>query len=251
MKTCYPRHTDWNITSNITEYMKQAIFILILLIGLSSIHAQEITIGAPNYDSIAIIIRDSTSSYYYPRLFSRLLQYDTTLNVEEYKILYYGYTFQPEYEPYWRSPYDDKLAKYYQKPDLNEQDQDSLIFYALQSISTNPFDLRQLNSLAYVYHLKGDEETTYRISHRFQGIIAAIMSTGDGMTCQSAFHVISTGHEYVVLNLFQFQFESQLLTSDFCDLLRVKKDQRGIDGIYFSIKRIWDTNAAKMKTMNK
>jgi len=231
--------------------MKQALFILIFQLGLSSLHAQEITLSVSNYDSIATTIRDSTSSYYYPKLFSRLLQYDTTLNVEEYKMLYFGYTFQPEYEPYWRSPYEDKLAKYYQMTTLNEQDQDSLAFYALQSISINPFDLRQLNSLAYVYHLKGDEETAYKISHRFQRIIAAIISTGDGQTCQSAFHVISTGHEYVILNLFQFQFVSQLLTTDFCDLLRVKKDQRGIDGIYFNIKRIWDINAANTKIMNK
>jgi len=228
--------------------MKQVLFILTLLLSLSSLHSQEISFTAPNYDLIAATISDSTSSYYYPKLYSRLLQYDTTLNVDEYKMLYFGYTLQPEYEPYWRSPYEDKLAKYYQKASLNEQDQDSLVFYALKSISINPFDLRQLNSLAYAYHLKGDEETAFKISQRFQGIIAAIISSGDGQNCQSAFHVISTGHEYVILNMFQFQFMSQSLTTDFCDLLKVKKDQRGIDGIYFNIKRIWDTN---LKIMDK
>ena len=231
--------------------MKQVLLVLTLLFSLSSLHAQEFNFTAPNYDLIATTISDSTSSYYYPKLYSRLLQYDTTLNVEEYKILYFGYTLQPEYEPYWRSPYEDKLAKYYQMETLNEHDQDSLVFYALKSISINPFDLRQLNSLAYAYHLKGDEETSSKISQRFQGIIAAIVTSGDGLTCQSAFHVISTGHEYVILDMFQLQFVSQLLTADFCDLLRVKKDQRGIDGIYFNIRRIWDINAANMKMINK
>jgi hypothetical protein len=138
------------------------------------------------------------------------------------------------------------LLKYYQSENIKEKDYDEIIELATHSINQFPFDLRQMNFLGYIYHLKGNEEMAMKVSYRFHGIIGAIMSTGDGKSCQTGFHVISVGHEYVLLNLFQFRMKSQALTGD-CDYLTLVKDQRNIDGIYFNIKKLFDKNAENYK----
>jgi len=103
-----------------------------------------------------------------------------------------------------------------------------------------------MNFLGYIYHLKGDTEMAKKISYRFNGILGAIFSTGDGNTCETGFHVISVSHEYVILNIFQFQIKQQALTGD-CDYLELLKNDRNIDGIYFNIKKLFEKNLNNLR----
>lgn len=226
--------------------MRQILVFIFLLTLSVNVYSQELTYQEPDYDLIKMEIQDSSSTYCYSKLLSRLVNFDTTLTNEDYRHLYYGYIFNKDYKPYWRSPDEEKLLKYYGSDKLKERDYDEIINLATHSINEFPFDLRQMNYLAYIYHLKGDEEMAKKISYRFQGIIGAIMSTGDGKTCETGLHVISTSHEYVILNMFQFQFESQALTGD-CDYLALVKDERNVEGIYFNIKKLFEKNMEKFK----
>ncbi|HBS88212.1 MAG: hypothetical protein A2W91_04605 [Bacteroidetes bacterium GWF2_38_335] len=231
--------------------MKRVITILSLIFVLFEANSQEKEFRSPDYDSISIVIADTSSACFYPKLLLRLEQWDTTLTTEDYRILYYGFTYKPEYQPYWRSPYDDEMREYYQSKKLSDKDCDKVIELISKSLKENPFDLRQLNFLAYAYKLKEDEITSGKVISRFFGIISAIRSTGNGETCETGYHVISTSHEYVFLNLFEFQFVSQALTADLCDFMQVKIDERGIDGVYFQISRLWNVNIERMKSLRK
>lgn len=226
--------------------MKQISVISILFITCCNVYSQESLFNKPDYDLIKIESQDSTSSFYYPKLLSRLVAYDTTLTNEDYRHLYYGYIYQENYEPYWTSPDEKKLLKYYQSERLKEKDYEEIINLATHSINEFPFDLRQMNYLGYIYHLKGDEEMAKRVSFRFHGTIGAIISSGDGETCKTGFHVISTSHEYVILNLFQFQFKAQSF-SDGCDYLSLIKDERNIEGVYFDVKKLFERSAENFK----
>ncbi len=216
---------------------------LLLLCG--NVNSQEFSFQKPDYELIKAEIQDSTSIYFYPKLMSRLVIYDTTLTNEDYRHLYYGYPFQNEYEPYWISPYEEELLKYYRSETVKEKHYDRIIKLATLSVDEFPFDLRQMNYLGYVYHLKGDENMAKKVSYRLHGTIGAIMSTGDGMSCESGYHVISTSHEYALLNLFQFQLESQALTGD-CDYLEIVKDERNVEGLYFNIKKLFEKSWEKL-----
>lgn len=224
---------------------------MIIMIGfifsITNLYSQNWTYKTPDYDLMKTQINDKSSSFFYPKLMERLINNDMTLTIEEFRYLYYGYIFQPKYDPYWKSPYQDKLDAFYSKSNLEKSDYDEFIKLASLSIKEFPFDLRQMNSLAYIYHLKGEEENSKKVSYIFQGILQAIMSSGDGQTCATGLHVISTSHEYVILNMLQFKVLGQSLTSDFCDCMKVKEDQREEVNIYFSIKRLWDANIEKMK----
>jgi hypothetical protein len=224
------------------------IFVFVLLIAAVSVaEAQEHSFRAPDYDLIKKEILDSSSVFYYPKLFARLIEYDTTLGKEEYRHLYFGYIFQKKYEPYYVSPDEEKLVKYYQSTgELTEKEINEIIEIATRSIDEYPFDMRQMNFLGYVYHLKGDEAKTTKIYYRFSMTIDAIMSSGDGKTCETAFHVTSVSHEYVLLNMFDFRMKSQALTGN-CDYLTIEKDERNIRGIYFNVSKMLEINEAEMK----
>lgn len=226
--------------------MKQIFSIFLLIIVQFNLNSQELNYQKPDYDAIKKEIEDSSSIFYYPKLMARLVNFDTTLATVDYRHLYYGYIYQSAYKPYWNSPDEQKLLKYYRSEEVKAKDYDEIISLATHSINEFPFDLRQMNFLGYIYHLKGNEDMARKVSYRFQGILTAIMSSGDGATCETGFHVISVSHEYVLLNMFQFQTKSQALQGD-CDYLSVVKDHRNIDGIYFNIKKLFEKNMMNLK----
>jgi len=227
--------------------MKKILIVILLTTIFFDIKSQERSFEAPDYEKISLEIQDSSSVYYYPKLMSRLVAYDSTLTIVDYKHLYYGYIFQKKYQPYWKSSDEEKLIKFYRSEKISEKDYDKIIELASHSINEFPFDLRQMNFLGYIYHLKGDDGMALKINMRFHGTFAAIMSTGDGKTCETGYHVISVSHEYVFLNFFQFNMTSQALTGD-CDYLSFEKDQRNINGVYFNVKRLMSKNLENFKS---
>jgi hypothetical protein len=205
-------------------------------------YSQEVTFKKPDYELIRKTIADTSSNFYYPKLMHRFKSNDTLLTNEECTYLYLGYTFQKDYTPDQDNPYEKKLLKYYQSENINKKDYDEIIELASKSISQFPFDLRQLNFLGYIYHLKGDEEKAQPTTWSFQKIISAIMATGDGKSCETAMHVIEVGHEYVLLNMFQFQFQGQSY-GDGCDKLNVVKDSRNIESLCFNVSRMMEVES--------
>jgi hypothetical protein len=226
---------------------KQILTFLFLISTFYNGHSQLLPFQKPNYDAIKKDIQDSLSVYYYPKLMSKLVAYDTNLTNEDYRHLYYGYIYQKEYMPYRRSDDEEELLKFYQSTKIRETDYDSIIKLATHSISQFPFDLRPMNFMAYIYYLKGDEEMAKKVAYRFQGSFEAILSSGDGKTCETGYHVISISHEYVFLNMFQFKMASQELTIDHCDYLTLEKDLRNINGIYFNVQKLFEINLENLK----
>ena len=226
---------------------KQILVFIFLITTFFKAHSQLLPYQKPDYDAIKKDIQDSSSVYYYPKLLSRLVAYDTTLIEEDYRHLYFGYIYQKEYLPYWRSDDEEELVKFYQSEKIGENDYDRIIKLATHSITQFPFDLRPMNFMAYIYYLKGDENMAKKIAYRFQGSFEAILSSGDGKTCETGYHVISISHEYVFLSMFQFSIVLQELTSDHCDYLTLKKDERNIDGIYFNVQKLFEKNLENLK----
>lgn len=55
---------------------------------------------APDNDAILRETIDKGSPYYYPAIYMRYMSGDTTLTLEDYRHLYYGYAWQPGYKPF-------------------------------------------------------------------------------------------------------------------------------------------------------
>lgn len=219
--------------------MKKIFILVFISLLFSNIQAQEKTFQSPNYDVIKKEIQDKSSTYYYPSLMQRFENYDSTLTLEDYRHLYYGYVFQKNYEPYWRFSEDEELLEYYRKKEIKEKDYKSIIRLVNKSLEEFPFELNYLNFMCHIYKLKGDEAMVNKISKRLNGIIQVITSSGDGKTCETGFHVISVSHEYLLLNYFELTMKSQALVERKCDYLALEENRAKIDGLYFNVEKLF------------
>ncbi|WP_035647109.1 DUF4919 domain-containing protein [Flavobacterium sp. ASV13] len=225
--------------------LKHFLFILLFSFGMNAF-AQELDFKAPDYKQIEKEIQDKKSVFYYPKLMDRLAKNDTLMTQDDFRYLYFGYVFQPKYNAFWRSPDEIKLREYYNKEKLETADYNEIIKLANHTLTDFPFDLKQLNYLAYIYHLKGDDESAKITSYKFHNIMNAILSSGDGKKCETGFHVLLVEHEYVMLNLFELESKGQSLVGN-CDYLSFEKGKYNVDGVYFNIEKMLENEAKGIK----
>ncbi|MGI9580792.1 DUF4919 domain-containing protein [Chryseobacterium sp. RRHN12] len=216
----------------------KAFLSLFFLTLLTFLNAQKMEFRAPDYAVIQKNIEDKNSEFYYPKLLKRLKQNDTLLTGSQYRHLYFGYTFQKEYQPYKTGKKAEEVAKYYSGEGISQKDLSKGIQLFLGALDENPLDLRAMNYLAYLYHLNNDDETARKIAGNFHGLLGAILTSGDGLTCETGFHVISVTDEYVLLNRFQMETQSQSLKGK-CDYQEFEKGKYKVPGFYFDISRFY------------
>lgn len=216
--------------------LKPFLFFSLIFISTFSFSQQK-EYEAPNYKFIQKNIENKDSEFYYPKLMDKLKANDTLITNDQYRHLYFGYTFQKEYHPYKISENEKKLIPYFQSKDLKKSDYAEIIKISNASLKEFPLNLRVMNFLAYIYHLDGNEAMAKKVSHNFYGLFGAIFSSGDGRDCKTGFHVISVSHEYVVMNILQLETASQSLSGD-CDYLSLEKDKYKLPGVYFNITKL-------------
>ncbi len=210
-------------------------FQLVLIIGLCGF-TQDKEFTKPDYQTIKQEISDRQSDFYYPALFERFENNDTTLTHKDYRMLYYGYIFQDDYSPNDRSSYRDSLQALYEQDTLVEKDYRKIIRFEKGVLQNDPFSMRDLNTLAYSYSQTGEQEMTKKVDYKLNLIIETILSTGKGLKESNAWHVIEVSHEYDILNVLGFQFKGeQSLRGEKYDYLKIKENRYGIPGFYFNV----------------
>ena len=210
------------------------IFILLFAVCFSTMaNAQEIE--EPDYQQIRQAISNHRSPNYYPALMRRYVECDTTLTLEQYRNLYYGYSLQEDFVPYKSN--NPKLLEARRRFTESKGDSNlapEMIRVAQASLDDNPFDIPAINIIAASYLQIGDT-VQYRIwDIKQKGLLDAILSTGDGAEPSSAFHVIDIEHEYEVLNRLGLQVECDSLVNDNIEYLKVRENAEGEDGFYFN-----------------
>jgi hypothetical protein len=225
--------------------LKIALFIICLFIS-AEIFSQVAEFAPPEYGKMRIQIFDNTSPFFYPKLFERYQLGDTTLTLEEFRFLYYGYTFQSRYIPYQQSKYQDKMIVYMKKGTLTEKDLSDFIKLAELNVKDLPFDIRTLNILAYSYKQKGDSLAFHAENFKKKMIIKAIQSSGNGLNENTAFHIIDPSHEFDFLNELGLEYAgSSDMTTGLCDYLIVQNNKYNIRGLYFNVSRILNVKAER------
>jgi uncharacterized protein YciI len=209
-----------------------------LVFTLEAAAAQEITFESPDYGKIEKEIKKRSSGFFYETLFDRYVLGDSTLTLEEKRHVYYGYSFQDKYAPYETSEYSDSVRLYLQKDTLSDSDLESVVRFSELLLKENPFDMRALNYLAFSCHSLKNEPKAVLCFNKLTTIMDAIMSSGDGISEETAFSVIYVSHEYDLLNALDFSFGGkQMLTKNGFDYLTLEPNEYGIDGFYFEISR--------------
>lgn len=207
--------------------------LLLPLIGTIAANAQEIE--EPDYQQIRQSISNSRSPNHYPSLMRRYVENDTTLTLEQYRDLYYGYTLQEDFVPYkGHSKQLIEARRRFVESKANANLSPEMIRIAKASLDDNPFDIPAINIIAASYLVMGDTVQYNIWDIKQKGILDAILSTGDGSEPSSAFHVIDIEHEYEVLNRLGLQVESDSLVNDHVEYLKVKENSEDEKGFYFN-----------------
>lgn len=212
--------------------MKNIIFGFILLLTFQFAIAQnELDI---DYQLIKETIENKDSEYFYPKMLQRFNNFDESLTLEEYALIYYGFSF---HEDYLKNQPDEQILSEL----LKANDYEKLIIECEKVLERNPVSLKANDYMGYaLFKLDKPEEEWKKFQSRFRGLRRAIVYSGNGLSCDTSFKVIYISDEYNVLYQY-FKIEeiySQTLTSGACDKFAIKpSDNYQVNEVYFDISR--------------
>ncbi|MBA4167145.1 MAG: DUF4919 domain-containing protein [Chitinophagaceae bacterium] len=131
------------------------------------------------------LVNDASMATFYPTLLERFNAFDTTLTLSDYRLLYYGFVFQPEY--LWNADQRRKEMNRAIKADQYAR----VIQLADSVLRTNPVSLTAYYYRTYAM-LNADENDSacQKYIKRYTGLRNAILSSGDGQHCNTAFKTI-------------------------------------------------------------
>lgn len=205
------------------------------------LQAQDDEIKPVNFKKLKKEIRKKKSAFYYPDLFDRYLTLDTSLSVEEFRYLYYGFTLQPEYSPYGIPSRQDSLLSYLSRDELIAAEYAMAARIGGDLLKENPFRLRETFITALTNEVAGNTGLSSKYFNFYEKQVAAIMSSGDGMSTKTAFVVIYVQDEYEMVEVLGFEANgTQHLLEGGYDMLELEENPFGIDALYFDVNRLLD-----------
>lgn len=189
----------------------------------------------PDYELIQLNIKNKQSNFYYSKLWERFQQGDSTMTIEEKRHLYYGYVFHKNYSPYASANNSKQVNAIFDKESPTQKDWKELVSLLNNSLEIEPFDVRSLyyQSIAYK-HLNKQNEAQKNI-RKIWSIEDALTSTGDGLTKETAIHVIAVSSEYDYLFLHNLSMKSQALIDGSFDVLYLQPNEDGLEEMWFDI----------------
>ncbi|MEG0601919.1 MAG: DUF4919 domain-containing protein [Mucinivorans sp.] len=221
-------------------YKKHIIILLLLTLSLITLSTAAQT---PNYKAIKDSIENSSSPYYYPLLMGRYQLSDTTLTAADYHYLYYGYPEQPTYRPLLSNSYTDSLTMAFGTrvtPTANTYYR--VIHLCKVILQQEPFNLRDLNALAFAYSQLGDTIRAKKTMRQMEMIIATIKSSGNGLSEATPWYIIYYNHAEDILNLMNFAWRRPIILTRTVELFpvdKVKMLNPTVKGYYFDFAPIY------------
>ncbi len=214
--------------------MNFRILILFVLFFLG-VNAQENKFSKPNYKRINKLTSKKKSDLYFPKLMKRYLESDCYMTLEEKRFLYYGFVFRKNYKPYTASKYRPVINKLLRKPKLSKIDLKELLRQTDLHLYHHPFDVEILRVRVYVYKQLRDKINIAKSRNQIKIIKDVLMSSGNGKTKNTAFHVINIKHEYELLKMLGYQQLGRRKSINKFEYLKIKPNKDHIGGLYFNL----------------
>lgn len=191
---------------------------------------------APDYEAIGKAIQDKSSDVYYPALLRQFKSHTTELTPRQYEHLYYGYALQNTNDSHVHFSKEEELAAYASKiPDMADVPQIKTLLK--EALDEFPFDFTYLLFLSYIYEFSGDEDKSILLSNHVESLAKVINRSGNGLACETAFHVISASHEKFMLDLFSIESTAQQFDGN-CDFFELEPELYTIPGLYFNLSQL-------------
>lgn len=191
---------------------------------------------APDYNKIEKNIKDKNSKFFYEKLLKKYKSLDTTMTKEEMKHLYYGSCFQDGYYSYASDDKTRELNELLNKPGHTKEQLYQILDLTNSILETEKFNMNMYNYMLYAYEQLKDRESFDKVKYILLLLYSTLIESGDGLSCESAFHVLYTYNEYNLLAFIGFRHTSQALSGE-CDILIIDDNEFKIKQLFFNISR--------------
>lgn len=212
--------------------------IILLFVALWALGANA---QAPDNDIISTQIADSASPFYYPNLMMRYKD-GGTLTAEEYRYLYYGYAYQPEYKPLETNKGMERVQTIMARLAIDEPsvgDIDELIAAGIEAMEQDPFSPQLLNIMAYAYGTSGDKEREKAYYDRLNGVLNTIAQSGDGLKEKSPMHIIMFSHGLDYIASKDWKYLKGRIISRTVEFVPFTVPHDKVKGYYFDYSRVY------------
>jgi tetratricopeptide (TPR) repeat protein len=173
-----------------------------------------------------------SGSLSYKSLLGRFRENPAELGLDEYFMLYYGYSNQPEYSPY--NTVDETFNKML---DVNLKKSAEI---AEKLVVEYPVDFPLYLALAGIYKQLGEYNKYNENILRYFGFLEAVKATGEGTSPSSAWIITYTSHEKELVFNLRYTIQSQKYISENghnFDIISCKDSEGKEVSIYFNIDR--------------
>ena len=188
-----------------------------------------------NYKAIQEEIADENSDKFYPSLMKRYEQGDTSLTNADYRHLYYGFTFQDEYRPYDKKPLDQTISQ--KMTVMNDNTLPELQQLAQEYLQKDPFSLKMLYYLLNFNNASKQFNKNEILQRKYDGILQAILSSGNGQGLETGYSVNHPSDEYMILR----SLDLKPVENDYgntYDYFQLAENSAGLKEIYFDVERM-------------
>ncbi len=185
-----------------------------------------------NMDLMDKRVKDPLDRYYYPSLIKKFHDDPHKMGLDEFFMLYYGFSTSSKYKPY--HPMADSLDQF-----LAEGRYNDYIRHAQSILSKDPTNFPVYDNLSMVCKMTGDANKQYEYLFRYYGFKNAIMATGNGSDAPDAFIVTNVNHEYDILRNLGLQPSKQemvTIRNHHFDVLTTKNGETSAK-IWFNIDK--------------
>lgn len=203
-----------------------------------------------NKEAIELSVASPSSPYFYQTLVERYNNGDSTLNLQDYRHLYYGYAYSGSYDPHSEPVYADSVANTIAADNyiITSKSSDKLIYYIGNILSEEPFNLRFLNMMAYIYAKAGDTETADIYARKFNMVLKAIISSGTGIDKDTPWYVLYRSDAMSLMTVFGAEPTRRAYITKTEEYYKFKEKVEGIKGFYFDFSYLFmipDTSVPK------
>lgn len=222
---------------------------LILTTVIGAMAQSKLKTHKVDFKHVKEVIENPNSIYYYPKLMRSFQSDDTTMTIEAYRNLYYGYTFQEDYDPFRESVYSNVVEQLYYKQPHSRAECDSIEKYARMSLDDNIFDMNQMKYFIFSLKEKKKYNRAALRQFRLDRLIATIMSSGKG-TKEEPWVVITPEHEYNIVNFLGYVATDHQELGGGIEYIAVEPIAgKNTKGFYFDVSRMMEVAALKFPDM--
>ena len=221
------------------QRIKNIVLLLPMLLTALSVVGQ---LRVPDEDDVLARTIDQSSKWYYPELMMRYIGGDTTLTVEDYHYLYYGYAYDANYRPLDNIPDNSDVLELLRG--VGEQgatrSQAQLLLEAAKDVMlVDPFSPSNINVMTFAYGVLGDTLNERISADRFNKIVATIEASGTGLKENSPMHVLRHEHVNDLMLSKGLHIVNRTVRSTKVEYVQVQRNGRNAKGYFFNFERIY------------